>query len=66
MRTWVDWFIGDITGNFIVLPTWYVVKKSILGYKNETARDIFNSALKHIVDYKTALIGIMVIVVMIP
>jgi len=28
-NTWIDWFIGDITGNFITLYTFYSVKKSL-------------------------------------
>ena len=28
-NTWVDWFIGDITGNFITLYTFYSIKNSL-------------------------------------
>ena len=28
-NAWIDWFIGDITGNFITLYTFYSVKKSL-------------------------------------
>jgi signal transduction histidine kinase/CheY-like chemotaxis protein len=65
LQTWVDWYIGDITGNFIVVQTWLIVRKSILEYKNEKKRDIFNSMLKHVVDYKTTCIGLVILTSMI-
>lgn len=65
LQTWVDWYIGDITGNFIVIHTWYILRESLLVYKNKTSRDIFNSMLKQIIDYKTTVIGLMVIIVIV-
>ena len=40
LEAWLDWFIGDVTGNFIVIYTWYMMTHSIKSSDVRSIKDV--------------------------
>lgn len=60
--TWTDWLIGDITGNFIVIYTWYITRHGFRLLKVDGEKSILKKISNNIVHTCVTILSICAII----